>query len=284
MINLIVSGLTYGSILFLIASGLTIILGVLRVVNFAHGSLFLFGAFFTFYFSQNLASLTGSIWISILLGGCVVAVIGVLFERILRVLYDRELEYQLIFTFAFVYIFFDLQSAVFGTTSKSLSPPGFIDTMLGGGITTLQVFFITTGLVLVFILFYIFHKTKFGVDARTVSFDREMAGLLGINVNRVYIITFAIGAFVSGVGGGLMLFWLPAVPAQWEHFTLLALVVIVIGGLGSIEGAYIGSLLVGLLSTFGSAYFPSLSATLPLLIMGIFLLLKPTGLLGRGGL
>lgn len=277
----LLNGIAFGSILFLIVSGLTVILGTSRILNFAHGSIFLLGGYLAYFYST---SLFGNIWMSIVLAAITVGIIGIVMERILRPTYDEDVMYQLLLTFGFIYVLYDLQITFFGATSKSLPIPPILSktlTIFGVNITTLEIFFISVGIFSVLILMYLFHETGYGIESRATSFNPEIATTLGINKNYIRSITFALGALLAGLGGAVISIWIPLSAPAYIKYNIYAFTVLVIGGVGSIKGAYIAALLVGIFINFGALYFPKLQTIFVVLLMAVFLVIRPKGLFGR---
>lgn len=286
MTSIIMEGLAFGSVLFLLASGLTVILSVLRIINFAHGAIFLWGGYFAFSFSTYLASkIAGGIFISIILAGLVVAGLGLLIERVLRPMYNREMIYQILITFGLAYCLYDIQIISWGPVSKSVSTPSVLTGSLGIGgaeIGLIKIFFMVVGAVCALILWYTFYRTKFGIDARATSFKSEISKGVGIDPNKIYMVTFGIGAFLAGFGGAITSMWMPIAASGWTRYNNYAFAILVIGGLGSIKGAYVGALSVGILISLGGYYFPRFSTAIIILIMAIVLAVRPSGMFGRG--
>jgi branched-chain amino acid transport system permease protein len=282
----------YAAVLFLIAAGLSLIYGVMRIVNLAHGQLYALGAYVTAWliggaFGHAFTGTLGLFGFFLLLpvGAVVVAAIGAAIEpTLLRPLYRRPEEYHLLITFGLLMIIEDVIKLVFGGTP--LSAGTIMDTM--GSIPISFMFYpvynlvvIAIGLVAAVALWYFIYRTKFGVILRATSQDRRMAAALGINVSRVYIQAFAIGCFMAGLGGAVVVPAQAAVLGMGIEALILAFVVVVIGGLGSLEGALVGALIVSLVRTAGIQFFPEIELAVLYLIAAAVLLVRPTGLFGR---
>ena len=281
MLDLFFSGVVYGSLLFVIAAGLTFVLGVLRVLNLAHASLFLLGVYITSYFATTLKI---DIYLSIIIGALVVGFVGLVMERGLRILRGRPIEYQLLFTYSMILILYDLQLSLFGPIAKVIPVPEVFSgniSVLSWKLPKIGFLIIVVSLAILIFLYFFIHKTRFGIDTRAVSFDPEIAAILGVNPKRVYMLVFFLGTFITGLGAGFAGMWLPVSPPLWSLLNTLSFTIIVIGGVGSIVGAYIGSIITGIVYAFGITYFPSLSLVLPAILMAIVLVLRPRGLLGR---
>ena len=281
MLDLFFSGIVFGSLLFLIASGLTFVLGVLRVINLAHASMFVLGGYAAWFIATSFQV---NIYLSIVIGGLVIGFIGILMERGLRILYGRPPEYQLLFTYGIILIFYDLQIFLFGPVAKFVPVPEIFSgtiSFLGWNLPAIGFLIIAISAVILILLHYFIRKTRIGIDTQAISFNPQVAAILGINSKRVYMFVFFLGAFIGGLGGGFAGMWLPVSPPLWELLNVWAFTVVVIGGVGSIEGAYIGSIVVGILNSFGVYYFASVSVVFPLIVMVVFLAFRPKGLFGR---
>ncbi|SME91014.1 amino acid/amide ABC transporter membrane protein 1, HAAT family [Tistlia consotensis] len=278
----IVNGLMEGMMLFLIASGLTLIFGVSRIINFAHGSLYMLGAFLTYQlvplFSDG--SLLGFA-VAVLLGAVLAAAVGALFEMaVLRRIYRAPELMQLIVTIALVLIVRDLVRLVWGPNNVSVSMPD----ALAGAVQIGDSFFPTfqfaifgAGLLVVALMIAIIRFTRAGVLLRAATDDRGMVALLGIDQRRIFTATFAAGSFLAGLAGGL------ASPFGNVNYLLdtevivAAFIVVVIGGLGNLYGALAGALAVGVIKSLGVLYFPRLAMVLIFLVMAAVLLVRSMG-------
>ncbi len=278
----IVNGLMEGMMLFLIASGLTLIFGVSRIINFAHGSLYMLGAFITYQFVPYFfdGSLIGFI-IAVLIGGALVALIGVVFEIfVLRRIYQADELMQLIVTVALVFIIRDVARLIWGPNDVVVPMP----TALDGAIQINGMYFpvfplaiFAAGLVILAIMIGIIHFTRAGILLRAATDDRNMVGLLGINQKLVFTAVFGAGSFLAGLSGGL------AAPFGNVNYLLdttiivSAFIVVVIGGLGNLYGALAGAFAVGILKSVGVMYFQRLSMVLVFLIMAVVLIARSMG-------
>jgi len=282
----------YAAILFLIAAGLSLIYGVMRIVNLAHGTLYALGAYVTAWLLGGAVghAVNGTLGIAGLflllpLGALVIAAVGAVIEpTLLRPLYKRPEEYHLLVTFGLLMILEDVMKLVFGGTP--LSSGAIIDRMGSVRISylpypTYNLFVIAVGLIAAIGLWWFIYRTKFGVILRATSQDRRMAAALGINVSRVYIQAFAIGCFMAGLGGAVVVSSQAAVLGMGVEALILAFVVVVIGGLGSLEGALVGALIVSFVRTAGIQFFPEIELAVLYLIATAVLLVRPTGLFGR---
>lgn len=271
-------------LLFLLASGLTLIFGVLRVINFAHGSLYMLGAYFTYWFIQ----LSGSYWLSLLVAPLFVAVAAGLIELFfLRRLYPREHEFQLLLLYSFVLILDDMVKYFWGTALKLIPKPetltGSIQ-IVGRDFPRYTLFIILLGPVVAMILWYALNRTKFGKKVVAASLDREAANALGINVPFLFTSVFVFGAWLGGLGGAIAGPLRTASPGMGMEIVIMSFAVVIIGGLGSIWGALLGSLLIGEVIAFGILVVPRLIDLLPFALMIFVFLWRPQGLFGKGGI
>ena len=281
------NSLFYASVLFLIAAGLSLIFGVMRIVNMAHGTLYAVGAYVTAWLMGKAIAIGVPLgWLFLLLpvGAAVVALVGFVIEPLLlRPFYRRAEEYQLLVTFGLLLILEDvirflwggmpitadtLQDAVPIIRIGGLIYPGY--NLVVVGIGALAAIGLWAGI----------YKTKFGVMLRATSQDRRMASALGINVGLVYVSAFAIGCFMAGLGGAIIVPSQAAVLGMGVDALILAFVVVVIGGLGSLQGALVGALIVSFVRTAGIQFFPEIELAVLYLIAAIVLMIKPTGLYG----
>jgi branched-chain amino acid transport system permease protein len=282
----------YAAVLFLIAAGLSLIYGVMRIVNLAHGVLYALGAYVAAWLvgsviGQAISGTVGFVGLFLLLpiAAAVIALVGAAIEpTLLRPLYRRPEEYVLLITFGLLLIIEDLIKIIFGGTP--LSAGTLMDSM--GSIPISFMFYPTYNLVVIAIglaaafgLWWFIYRTKFGVILRATSQDRRMASALGINVGMVYVQAFAIGCFMAGLGGAVVVPAQAAVLGMGIEALVLAFVVVVVGGLGSLEGALIGALIVSLVRTAGIQFFPEIELAVLYLIAAAVLIVRPTGLFGR---
>lgn len=280
MIIQILNGLSFGFLLFLLGSGLSLMFGLMEIVNLSHGSYFMLGA----YIGISVSSWSGSFWLGAALAGLLMGLVGGFTERLLlRRLHLRALD-QVLLTFGFVYIFMDLSKWLWGGDPLSLAKPallkGSID-ILGDSFPIYRLAIIMIGLSIAVLLWLFQEKTLVGAIVRAGVDDREMVTVLGININLIFTGVFSLGAFMAGFGGVIGGALLGAYQGMDLEVLILALVVVVVGGLGSLKGALLGSLLIGMLDNFGKTFFPDFAMVTIFLAMAVILLLKPSGLLGR---
>ncbi len=274
------NGISYGALLFLLASGLSLIFGVMRIVNLAHGSYFLLGG----YVALTTIWRTGSFALAILSGALAVALIGVGMERFfLRRLQKQELA-QVLMTMGFSLIFQDLALLIWGGDPYTIPAPRALATSLRAGALVFPVyrlFIIAVAGAVAIALWLFLDKTRAGAMIRATVDDWEMAQGVGINVPVVSMGVFALGAFLAALGGGVGGGFIGVYPGVDFEVLPYAFVVVIVGGLGSLPGVIVGSLVVGLLDNFGKALFPELSYFTLFAPMAVILALRPTGLFGK---
>jgi branched-chain amino acid transport system permease protein len=283
----ILNSLFYASVLFLIAAGLSLIFGVMRIVNMAHGTFYAVGAFATAWLVARAIAYgvpVGWTFLLIPVGAGVVALLGAVVEPLLlRPFYRRAEEYQLLVTFGLLLILEDGIRFLWGGLPLSADPimDVFPILRIGGLIyPAYNLVVIGVGIAAAVILWAVIYRTKFGVMLRATSQDRRMASALGLNVGLVYVSAFAIGCFMAGLGGAIIVPTQAAVLGMGVDALILAFVVVVIGGLGSLQGALVGALIVSFVRTAGIQFFPEIELAILYLIAAVVLLVKPTGLFG----
>jgi len=284
----ILNALLYSSVLFLIAGGLSLIYGVMRILNLAHGNLYALGAFVTAWaISLALASGAPIAVLIVLLpaGALAAALAGAVIERtLLRPFYKRPEEYQLLMTFGLLMILEDLIRLAFGPNPLSATTvyAAFGSISIGGDrYPAYNLVIIAVGVVAAIFLWAFIYRTRFGVLLRATSQDKRMASALGVNVNRIYIQAFTLGCFMAGLGGAIVVPSQSAVLGMGVDALVLAFIVVVIGGLGSLEGALAGALIVGVVRELGITLFPEIELAVLYLIAAFVLLVRPAGLFGR---
>lgn len=285
LIGQFVGGLSIAMFLFLIASGLALIFGVLRILNFAHGSFYMVGAYLAWQITHVLGATTGSFWFAVVGAATIVAVLGALIERVLlRPLYGREELYQLLFTYALVLVLADSTKLIWGTQQLSVSrPPGLAgaSTIFGAVISHYNLFIMALGPSVALAVWLVLHRTDLGRMVRAAALDREMLGALGADVGRLYTSMFAFGSFLAGLAGALITPIKTVNPGMDVEVIVEAFIVIVIGGLGSLWGAFIGALIYGQFLSFGILIFPRFSSFAVFALMAIILIVRPWGLFGK---
>jgi len=285
----ILNSLLYASVLFLIAGGLSLIYGVMRIVNMAHGNLYAFGAYTTAWAVGRVLgsapNASPAVYALLPVGAVAAAGLGALLEpTLLRPLYKRAEEYQLLITFGLLLILEDLMRLIWGPYPLSVSAlyEGLGSLTIGESIyPTYNLVVIVVGAAAAAGLWAFIYQTQFGVVLRATSQNMRMASALGVNVNRVYVQAFTLGCFMAGLGGAIVVPQQGAVLGMGPDALILAFVVVVIGGLGSLEGALIGALMVGVVRELGITFFPEIELAVLYLMAAIVLLIRPAGLLGR---
>ncbi len=280
----VLSALRQAAFLFLISSGLTLIFGVLNILNFAHGALYMLGAYFVYALTLHLTGPAGFL-IAILAAPLGVALIATVIETgLLRRIYMQEEIYQLLLTYALVLIIDDLAKIVFGPEFKSIPKPEMLSgsvTLFGGTVPVYTLLVVVLAPAVALLLWYLLYKTKTGKVVRATSSDREMADALGINMSALFTLVFAFGAVLAGLGGALAGPVRTVFPGVGTEVIIESFVVVVIGGLGNLWGALVGSILIGSLETIGIIVFPEFEMALIYLLMVAVLVVRPWGLFGR---
>src|SRR5690554_217507 len=279
----LLNSLDIGLLLFVIAVGLNIIFGVLNVINFAHGALYMLGA----YLAYSCMSLWGfPFWLTLIVAPLIVAALAVLIDRImLRFIYQREISDSLLLTFALLLILNESVRMIWGTGIHVVDPPDLLKgtVQLPGGITypLYSLFVVGVGLVIVCALWLLFNRTRVGKIMRAAALDRDMAQVLCINTKLVITGVFAFGAWLAAVGGVVAAPMRAIDPGMGDKIIIESFIVVVIGGLGSFPGALLGAIVLGLIHGLGGRFLPEINLMLPFVGMAIVLLLKPHGLLGK---
>jgi len=274
------NGISFGMLLFLLAAGLSLIFGLMKVLNLTHGSFYLLGG----YVGLTVLHLSGSFVLAVLLGSSAIALVGVLMERFfLRRLHLQELP-QALLTFGFLFIFSDLATVVWGTNPQTIPKPPLLSgaLQLGGFFYPYyRLFIIGVGLIIAAALWWLQDGTRLGAMLRASVDDEEVARALGINVSLLFTLVFGFGAFLAALGGVMGGPIVGIYPGADFDVMLLGFVVVIIGGLGSLKGALLGGLAVGLLDNFGKVFFPELALFTIFAPMAVILALRPAGLFGR---
>ncbi len=283
------NALLFASVLFLLTAGLNIIYGVMRIINLAHGNLYALGAYVTAWvlLTVGYQAFPGPLLYIVppIIGAMVVGLGALIMEpTLLRPMYKRIEEFQLLITFGVLLILEDLFLLLFGPYPLSVREPyTFLGVSQIGDLSYPNYNFlvIALGFIIAFALWFFLYKTKFGIILRATSLDREMAAAMGVNVKSLFTVSFVIGAMIAGLAGGFIVTKDTAVLGMGIEALVLAFVVMVIGGLGSMKGAFVGALIVGAVRQIGTAYFPEIELAILWLIAAIVLTIKPQGLFGR---
>ena len=295
----VLNGLQFGVMLFLMSAGLTLVFGVMGLINLAHGSLYMIGAFA----AAAIASWTGSFWLGLVASLMAAAIAGVIVEIvIIRRLYKRDHLDQVLATFALILLFSEAMRWIFGAFPLFLDVPeilaGTLSLPLGIVYSKYRMMIIVVGILIAVGLFSLISKTRLGVRIRAGESDREMIAALGVDISKLYTLVFALGAALAGLAGAMVGAIQSVEVGMGEPVLILAFVVIVIGGIGSIKGALVGAILVGLTDTLGRFLLPSffkiflnpssatdigsaLSSMMIYILMAAVLIWKPSGLFGN---
>jgi len=279
----ILVGLSRTTILFIVSSGLSLILGVLRIPNIAHGSLYMIGAFSAYTVIQFLGGGTLAFWAAMVAGPLVVAALGFLLERgFFSYLYDREHLMLLLLTFSFTLILGDLVKILWGSEYRSITaPPIFRGSaeVFGLPIPYYNLFLLLVGPVIAVFLWLVINRTRIGKIARAAAVDSEMVSAVGIDVGWVFAFTFVLGCFLAGLGGALIA-PIVSISLGMDHSLIMeAFLIVIIGGLGNIWGAMLGSLIFGLTQSLGILVWPQFGIVFPYLAVVVVLVFRPKGLL-----
>ncbi|PYP37437.1 MAG: branched-chain amino acid ABC transporter permease [Gemmatimonadetes bacterium] len=283
VVNQFISGVTFGMVLFLLALGLALIFGVLRVVNFAHGSLYMVGAFLGYFVWEWLKAMALGFWLSVVVAGLAVAALGLVLEYLLRPIYDREHSDQILFTYGFVLIIGDLVKMFWGGQYRSVPrPPGLAGRIELAGVVlpTYNLLLIGVGAATGIGLWLLLTQTRLGKVIRAAVADREMVAILGIRLPRLFATVFAIGAFLAGAAG-MLAAPLGSIGSGMDVEIIVAVfAVVIVGGMGSFLGAALASLIIGEVYTFGILILPQAAQVFMFFVMVAVLIVRPQGLLG----
>ena len=276
-------GLSRTVILFIVSSGLSLILGVLRIPNVFHGSLYMIGAFMAFTITSLVGGDTG-FWLALIGAPIGVGLLSLATERgLFQYLYEREHLMLILFTFAISLVFGDLVKLVWGAEYKSVPVPhlfqGFVPLFGGLPFPRYNVFLLVMGPIVALGLWLLVNKTKVGKISQAAAVDREMVGAVGINVSWVFAIVFVIGCLMAGLGGALVAPTVSVTLGMDHSLIMEAFLIVIMGGLGNIWGALLGALIFGLTQSLGILIWPQFGIVFPYLAVIVVLLFRPTGLL-----
>jgi branched-chain amino acid transport system permease protein len=276
-------GLSRAMLLFIVTSGLSFVLGVLRVPNVAHGSLYMIGAFVAYSISTLFGGGSIGFWLALIVAPLVVALVSLVAERSLFChLYQREHLMLLLFTFALMLILGDLTKIVWGADYRSIMPPAVLQgsvSIFGSPFPKYNLFLLVIGPLVAIGLWLFSTKTKIGKIARAAAVDMEMVGAIGINVSWVFAFAFVLGCFLGGLGGALVAPTISVTIGMDHNIIIEAFLIVTIGGLGNMWGALAGSLIFGITQAYGVLLWPQFAIVFPYLAVVIVLTLKPTGML-----
>lgn len=274
------NGVAYGLLLFLLAAGLSLIFGMMDVVNLAHGSFFMLGA----YIGYSASRASHSFWLALLIAPIAIGLLGIAIEvGLLKRLYRRPLLDQVILTFGLSFMIAELVKIVWGTNELVLQPPDIFSgsvTVLSNPYPTYRLFVIGISLLIALALLIVERRTRLGAIIRAGVVDRQMVAALGVNIGAVFTGVFAFGAALAAFGGvvaGPVLSLFPGIDAQ---VLITGLIVVVVGGMGTLTGAFWGGLLIGIAVTFLTVLLPAVALVLTFVVMGAILLVRPNGLFG----
>ena len=279
------SGLSQGMLMVIIASGLSLVFGTMNILNFAHGSFYMLGAYACFAVVTLLPQVTGNFWIGLLVGPLAVAGIGGLIERnVLRRVYSRHLLDQLLLTYAFILIFDDVVKMIWGIDFQSIRTPAVLSgklDILGRSLPHYDLFLILMGPLILAGLYFLLQKTRIGRVMRATASDAEMMLALGGNVRVLFNRVFMLGVWLGGMGGALISPQAAISPGMAVSIIVESFIVVVIGGLGSFWGTLLGAFIFGQFNAFGILFLPRMAIILPFVLMALVLIIRPWGLLGR---
>jgi branched-chain amino acid transport system permease protein len=278
----LLNAVQYGLLLFLLSSGLTLIFGIMGVINLAHGSFYMIGA----YLAYSLAKLTGSLWLALPFTIAIAFIIGLLLETaIFRSLYKRDHLYQVLLTFGLILVFEELRSIFFGDDVHGVAIPALLSFSLPLTDTlsypVYRLFVTAVCLVIAGGLYFVIHKTRVGMMIRAGNSNREMAASLGVNIRLLFALVFAVGMVLAAFAGAIAAPISSVFPGMGNQILILCFVVVVIGGIGSINGALIASLAIGLADTLGKVVAAEYSSVAVYLVMASILLWRPQGIANR---
>jgi len=281
----VMSGLSVGMLLFLVSVGMSLIFGVTRIVNLAHGCFYMVGAYLMVTLVEIFPDQPWAFWLALLLAPLGVAILGGVIETgLLRLIYHRDPLMQLILTFGLILVIGTLVLLAWGPDNKSVSRPDALAgsvKIFGQPFPSYYVLVLALAPMVAVALWLVFYRTRWGMLVRAATVDREMLGALGVNVAALYTQVFMFGSWLAGFGGALAAPTVAVALGMDGDVLTTAFVVVVIGGLGSFAGSFIGALLVGLLQSFGILVFPAISIVLLFALMAVVLIVRPWGLLGR---
>jgi len=278
----ILNGIQYGFMLFLVASGLTLVFGIMGIINLAHGAFYMIGAYIVYW----IAGIVGNLFLAIALGLPAVVALGFIIERLaIGFLYERDHLYQVLLTYGLILILNELQRILWGADFHSVPVPS----MLAGGIPLTEnqdypiyrLFISVVCMVLAASLYLMISRTKLGMMIRAGASNREMTQVLGIGITTIFSMVFGIGVALAAFSGMIGAPVSAVYPGMGDQILIISFVVVVVGGIGSIKGAFVGAMLIGLADTFGKVLLPELASMVIYLVMAVVLLWRPQGLFGR---
>ncbi|HEY5209384.1 MAG TPA: branched-chain amino acid ABC transporter permease [Stellaceae bacterium] len=278
----VLNAVQYGLLLFLVASGLTLIFGIMGIINLAHGSFYMLGAYLAFV----CADATGSFWLALVIAVPLSFGFGLLLETLLfRFLYARDHLYQVLLTYGLILVFEEGRGLLVGNDVHGVPVPALLNSSIPLTATlsypAYRLALSAICLVVAGLLYLLIQKTRLGMAIRAGSVNREMVQSLGIDIGMVYRVVFAIGVTLAAFAGMLAAPTTSVFPGMGNQVLIVCFVTVVIGGIGSIKGAFLGAMLIGLVDTFGAVYAPQISGMLVYMLMAAVLIWRPAGLFGR---
>jgi len=277
----VLNGMSWGMLLFLISVGLTTVFGVLGVLNFAHGSFFMLGA----YLCMQIMHIAPSFWVGILIGPLAVALLGVVIEKtLLTRIYNRDVSFQLLLTFAILLVIDDAVRLIYGPGYHVVEAPAILAgvfPLFDHSYPIYRLFLIVIGPVVGLGLWAFFRYTRWGKIVRAAAADREMAEGVGIRAPLLFTMVFALGSWLAALGGALAAPQQSLSPAMGERIIIESFIVVVIGGMGSFPGAFVGALILGLCESFGTVFAGRAQMAVPYILLAAVLLIRPRGFFGR---
>jgi branched-chain amino acid transport system permease protein len=278
----VLNGVQYGLLLFLVASGLTLIFGILGIINLAHGSFYMIGAYLAFSLTRQV----GDFWLALTAGVAIAVLLGMALEwLVIRLLYERDHLYQVLLTYGLILIFEESRSLIWGDDVHGVQAPRALDFSIPLTDTlSYQVYRLAMSaicLAIAICMYWLIQKTRLGMMIRAGSFNRDMAQSLGINIGLLYRLVFALGVALAALAGMLAAPVSSVFPGMGNQVLIISFVVVVIGGIGSVKGALVAAVLIGLADTFGQVLVPQISGMVVYLVMAAVLLWRPQGIFGR---
>ncbi|MBK7282710.1 branched-chain amino acid ABC transporter permease [Candidatus Aalborgicola defluviihabitans] len=275
----LLNSIQYGLLLFLLASGLTLVFGIMGVINMAHGSFYMIGAYLAYWLTSKI----GNFWLAIPLGLAIVILLGVVIEAVLfRRLYRRDHLQQVLLTFGLILIFEELRSILFGDEVQGVAVPAILNNSIpltdNLSYPVYRLFISMTCLLIAGAMYWLIQKTRLGMMIRAGSSNRRMVQSLGININRIYSLVFAVGLALAAFAGMIAAPVSSVYPGMGNQILIICFVVVVIGGIGSIKGALVAALMIGITDTLSKVFLPDFSGFAVYLLMAIILLWRPQGL------
>ena len=278
----VLNGVQYGLLLFLVASGLTLIFGIMGIINLAHGSFYMIGAYLAF----SLTRAIGDFWLALAAGVLLAVLLGMALEwLVIRFLYERDHLYQVLLTYGLILIFEEMRSLAWGDDVHGVQVPAGLDFSIPLTDTlSYQVYRLAMSgicLAIAFAMYWLIQKTRLGMMIRAGSVNRDMVQSLGINIGLLYRLVFAFGLALAALAGMLAAPISSVYPGMGNQVLIISFVVVVIGGIGSVKGALIAALAIGLADTFGKVLLPQIAGMVIYLLMAAILLWRPQGIFGK---